>query len=52
MTQLQVRLVGAALEDVFAGESLDRIIGEIAERRQDPYSIVEKIVGKVRFGTL
>ena len=29
---------------------LDRIVGEIAERRQDPYSVVEKIVGTAKFG--
>ena len=52
MTQLQVRLLGAALDDVFADGELDRIIGEIAERKQDPYSIVEKIVGHSTFGKL
>ncbi len=52
MTQLQVRLLGAVLDDVFADGELDRIIGEIAERKQDPYSIVEKIVGHSTFGKL
>ncbi len=52
MTQLQVRLVSTALDDVFADGDLDRIIGEIADRKQDPYSIVEKIVSNTKFGKL
>ena len=50
MTQLQERLVNAAVQDVFPDGDLDRIVGEIAERRQDPYSIVEKIVRNSKFG--
>ena len=50
MTQLQVRLLSAALDDFFTDGELDRVIGEIAERKQDPYSIVEKIVSQARFG--
>jgi LAO/AO transport system kinase len=52
LTQLQVRLVSAALDDVFADGELDRIIAEIAERKQDPYSIVEKIIANAKFGKL
>jgi LAO/AO transport system kinase len=50
MTQLQERLVSRAIEQVFSNGDLDRIAGEIAERKQDPYSIVEKIVQSARFG--
>jgi LAO/AO transport system kinase len=50
MTQLQERLVNTAVQQVFSNGDLDRIVGEIAERRQDPYSIVEKIVRSAKFG--
>jgi LAO/AO transport system kinase len=50
MTQLQERLVSTALQQVFSNGDLDRIAGEIAERRQDPYTIVDKIVRNARFG--
>jgi LAO/AO transport system kinase len=51
ITQLQDRLVSSALQQVFSNGDLDRIAGEIADRRQDPYSIVEKIVENVKFGS-
>ena len=50
MTELQERLATAAVEQVFSNGDLDRIVGEIAERRQDPYSIVDAIVRGARFG--
>ena len=50
MTQLQERLLNTAVQQVFSNGGLDRIVGEIAERRQDPYSIVEKIVRGTKFG--
>ena len=50
MTQLQERLVNAAVQQVFSNGDLDRIVGEIADRKQDPYSIVEKIVRSAKFG--
>ncbi len=50
MTQLQERLVAAAVDEVFPDGDLDQLIKEIAERKQDPYSIVEKIVGNSKFG--
>jgi LAO/AO transport system kinase len=49
MTQLQERLVSTALQQVFSNGDLDRIAGEIAERKQDPYSIVDKIVRNAKF---
>jgi len=50
MTQLQERLVSTALQQVFSNGDLDRIAGEIAERRLDPYSIVDRIVRNAKFG--
>ena len=50
MTLLQERLVSTALQQVFSNGDLDRIAGEIAERKQDPYSIVDKIVRNAKFG--
>jgi LAO/AO transport system kinase len=50
MTQLQERLVSAAVQQVFANGDLDRIAAEIADRKQDPYSIVENIVQNAKFG--
>lgn len=50
MTHLEERLVNAAVQQAFANGDLDRIVGEIAERKQDPYSVVEKIVGTAKFG--
>lgn len=50
MTHLQERLVTTAVQQAFSNGDLDRIVGEIAERKQDPYSVVEKIVGTAKFG--
>lgn len=50
LTLLQERLAQAALLQVFPDGDLDRIAGEIAARRQDPYSIVDQIVRGARFG--
>jgi LAO/AO transport system kinase len=50
ITHLQERLVSAAMQQSLSDGALDRIIDAIAERREDPYSIVEKIVGTAKFG--
>jgi hypothetical protein len=50
MTELQERLVKTAVQQIFSDGDLDRIVGEIADRKQDPYSIVEKIVRSAKFG--
>ena len=50
-THLQERLLSAALAGSFPGGELDRWVTEIAERRRDPYSVVEKILATARFGT-
>jgi LAO/AO transport system kinase len=50
ITQLQERLVNTAVQQAFSNGDLDRIVEEIAERRQDPYTIVDKIVRNATFG--
>jgi LAO/AO transport system kinase len=50
ITHLQERLVSAAMQQSLSNGALDQIIDAIAERREDPYSIVEKIVGTAKFG--
>ncbi len=50
MTQLQERLVNAAVQEAFSNGDLDRIVGDIADRKQDPYSVVDRIVRGARFG--
>jgi LAO/AO transport system kinase len=49
LTQLQERLTAAALQQVFSNGDLDRVVADIAERRQDPYSVVDQIVRGARF---
>jgi len=44
------RLAGAALRQLFSNGDLDRLVGEIAERKRDPYSVVDAIVAGARFG--
>jgi len=50
MTLLEERLVNTAVEKVFPNGELNRVVDEIAERRQDPYSVVEQIVKSSTFG--
>jgi LAO/AO transport system kinase len=50
ITELRERLLNAAVEDVFPGNALERISADIAERRQDPYSVVERILAGASFG--
>lgn len=42
---LRERLVAQTLESESASENLDRLAGEVASRRRDPYSAVEEIMG-------
>jgi LAO/AO transport system kinase len=44
ITLLQERLVNSAMQRVFADDELDRIIEQITNRQQDPYTIVDEIV--------
>jgi LAO/AO transport system kinase len=49
MTLLEERLVARALQEVFPNGELNRIVDQIAERQQDPYSVVEQIVRGSKF---
>jgi LAO/AO transport system kinase len=42
---LRERLVAQTLESDSAAERLDRLAGEVASRRRDPYSAVEELLG-------
>jgi LAO/AO transport system kinase len=52
MKLLEERLITAAVQQAFPNGELSKIVTEIAERRQDPYSVVEKIIGNLRFQRL
>jgi hypothetical protein len=52
MKLLEERLITAALQQVFPNGELNKIVAEIVERRQDPYSVVEKIIGTLKFQRL
>jgi LAO/AO transport system kinase len=52
MKLLEERLIKTALQQVFPDGELSKLVSEIAERRQDPYSVVEKIIGTLRFQRL
>ena len=52
MTLLEERLITMAVEQVFPDGELGKLVIEIAERRQDPYSVVEQIIGNLRFQRL
>jgi LAO/AO transport system kinase len=50
MTLLEERLVNVAVREVFPDGELNRVVDAIAERRQDPYSVVEQIIKHSTFG--
>jgi LAO/AO transport system kinase len=52
LTLLEERLLNAAVEQVFPDGELNKLVAEIAERRKDPYSVVEQIVRNLRFQRL
>jgi LAO/AO transport system kinase len=52
LTLLEERLLNAAVEQVFPDGELNKLVREIAERRKDPYSVVEQIVRNLRFQRL
>jgi LAO/AO transport system kinase len=52
MKLLEERLITKAVQQVFPDGELSKLVTEIAERRQDPYSVVEKILGTLRFQRL
>ena len=49
LTLLEERLVNTAVQEVFPDGELNKVVEQIAERKQDPYSIVEKIITSCRF---
>ncbi len=49
---LEERLVNTAVEQIFPDGELNNLITAIAERRQDPYSVVEQIIRNLRFQRL
>jgi len=52
ITLLEERLVNTAVEQIFPDKELNNLITAIAERRQDPYSVVEEIIRNLRFQRL
>jgi LAO/AO transport system kinase len=46
---LEERLVRTAVQQVFPDGELNRVVEQIANREQDPYSLVDEIIGKLRF---
>jgi LAO/AO transport system kinase len=49
ITLLQERLVSTAMHHVFPAGELDRVIEQIANRQQDPYTVVDEIVRNSEF---
>ena len=49
ITLLEERLVSTAIQQVFPGGELNKVIEQIADRRQDPYSVVEQIISASKF---
>jgi LAO/AO transport system kinase len=49
ITLLEERLVSKAVQQVFPDGELNKVVQDIADRRRDPYSIVENIIQKSEF---
>jgi LAO/AO transport system kinase len=49
ITLLQERLVNTVMQQVFCGNELDAVIEQIANRKQDPYTVVDEIVRNSEF---
>ena len=49
---LEERLVNTVVEQIFPDGELNDLVSAIAERRQDPYSVVEQIIRNLRFQRL
>jgi len=52
ITLLEERLLTTAIERVFPDSELNKVVGRIADRFQDPYSIVDEIVRNSQFQRL
>jgi LAO/AO transport system kinase len=49
ITLLEERLVKTAIQQVFPDGELNRVVDQIANRQQDPYSVVDEIIRNSRF---
>ena len=49
MTLLEERLVKAAVAHLFPNCELNDVAGQIADRKLDPYSVVDEVIRKLRF---
>lgn len=49
VTLLEERLVNSAIEQVFSNGEMNRLIEQIVNRQQDPYTVVEEIVRNSTF---
>jgi LAO/AO transport system kinase len=49
VTLLEQRLLEAAIQRAFPNGELNRVVEQIVSRRQDPYSVVDEIIQKLRF---
>jgi LAO/AO transport system kinase len=49
MALLEERLMTKAIESIFPGQTLDAVVDAMANRKQDPYSIVEAVVRDSQF---
>jgi LAO/AO transport system kinase len=49
ITLLGERLINTAIQQVFPDGELNKLVEQIAERRQDPYSIVDEIIRNSQF---
>jgi LAO/AO transport system kinase len=52
ITLLEERLVNTVIQQVFPDGELNKLVAQIAERRQDPYSVVDEIIRNSRFQRL
>jgi GTPase len=49
ITLLEEKLVNTAVEQMFPDGELDNVIDQIANRRRDPYSVVDDVMRNLRF---
>jgi LAO/AO transport system kinase len=46
---LEERLLANAIDSIFPGAALDKLVEAIAERKQDPYTVVETVLRTAQF---
>ena len=49
ITLLEERLVQTAIQQAFPDGELNKVVEQIADRQQDPYSVVDEIIRNLRF---